>query len=177
MPKAGEIRVRLTVAQAAGSAEWLLGSFIERGWWGRRRPGQDDQDRAAQLGRQLLKIATRKRSVSVFTAYVDRELARWFGALDVVIVFRGAILGGSAPHSVRQAMNRFRAAAETGPGRPRLSLPAVEERETGAVRHLDPRQRKRMARRARHERAVAEWHARGRSVAGSAGTDDPYPEM
>jgi hypothetical protein len=125
----------------------------------------------------LHKIGTRKRSAFAFTACIDRELAGWFGALDIVFAVNGVVLAPAVPHRVRRAMRRFRAAAKSGPGRPKLSLPAVEERETGAVRHLDPRQRKRMARRARHERAVAEWHARGRTIAGSAGTDDPYPKM
>jgi hypothetical protein len=177
LPKAGEIRVRLTTAEAAAAAEWLLGRFLERGWWGRRPPDEDDQKRATKLGQQLLKIGTRKRSVSAFTVCVDRELASWFGALDVVISVEGIVLAAGAPHLLRRAMRRFRAASGTGRGRPRLPLSAVEERETGAVRHLDPRQRKRMARRARHERTVAEWHARGRSIAGSAGSDDPYPKM
>jgi hypothetical protein len=176
LPKAGEVRVRLTVAQAAASADWLLGPFLERGW-GSRRPDVDNQERATKLGRQLLKMATRKRAVFSFTACVDRELASWYGALDVAIAFGGVVFGPQAPTRVRRAMSRFKAAAGKPPGRPKLSPAAVEERETGTVRHLDPRQRKRMARRARHQRAVVEWHARGRTLAGSAGTDDPYPKM
>lgn len=175
MPKAGQVRVRLTKDQAAASGAWLLARYLEGGN-GQRLPSESDARRAQALGQQLLKMARRRRTLSEFTAYVDRALAEWFAEMSWVVIYRGVIIRGSAPSGVRDALKCFERAVTVCRGRARLWGMPVAKRATGLVRYLDLRQRKRMARRVRYERAWAEWSARRNSIAGSAGSDDPPPK-
>ena len=177
MPRVGQVRVRLTTELAALAGAWLLGPYREQGL---RNPVPDDQDRAraTELGLQLQNAALRKRSVPHFTILVDRDAAWWFGGMWEVVIYRGLVFSRVyAPVRVREAMRSFLRAAKATPGRPRLTRGALEDRVTGVVRHLDTRQRKRLRQRRRRERAWDEWDARGNTIAGSAGTDDPPPKI
>lgn len=184
MPRTGEIRVALTRRMAADTADWLtnvyappppsaLGFTVAEQQW--------QVDRALCLASILRKSARRRRSSEKFVCLVDRALARWLGAKwDASAITRGILVADNpdgfirVPFNVQRAMATFRAAATVRPGRPRLSLTSLERRESGEVEHLDVRQRKRVARRARYERRVTDWHRRGNTILGS---DEPFPEM
>lgn len=184
MPRAGQVRIPLTRRMAADTADWLANVYVPPpadGIGGLTPADQELQiEQARCLASILRKSARRRRSNENFVCLVERELARWIGAKwEAVALTRGALVADNAagfigvPFNVQRALASFRAAAGGRPGRPRLSLAKLERRESGEVEHLDERHRKRVARRARYERRVADWHRRGNTFLGS---DEPYPE-
>jgi hypothetical protein len=175
MPRAGQVRIVLCRDDAAATSFWLLNSYASESFGG--DADAEQSAKATALGELLGKMSRRRRRAASFTTLIDRELAAWLGAkAEAVIVLSCLTRVLPVPRRVFETMVRFKEAAIGRRGRPALAAKAVEERAQGHIRHMDLRHRKRMLRRSRYERAWAAWNARGNTIAGSAGTDDPMPK-
>lgn len=153
MPRAGQVRLRISRKAALEAARWLECSFGETPQW------------ALRLASKFRKSAKRKGN-AIFTTLVDKDDARAFAACrDAAVITR------SAPPSTIEMMKDCKGRR----GRRMLTQVERDAREQGLEPStIDERHRKRVAREARYERAVRDWLDQHGTIIGSAG--DPSAE-
>lgn len=156
MPRAGKVRLLVTREGAINAANWLSAFFDPQTEW------------AARLESIFRKAARRRgRARLRFTLLLDRDDAREFGKRrDVAVVTRSASV----------ATIQMMESCQGRRGRRPLSRAQRAQRASRAVA-VEERHRLRLAREARREHALDEWHREHGSILGAVGTDalDSYP--
>jgi hypothetical protein len=157
MPVKGRVRVVTCRQDARAVADWLTYLLTKSALF-------SDYDSLHQYGRRfvdtLRKASVRRRTSAHFTILLDREIAAWFANKRPAIAI--AKCGIPEAYRLMEACGKVR-------GRPKLSQIEAEKRERQEF-SVEERHQRRIALRARDDRALRAWLTAGNSLLGAAGT-------
>ena len=177
VPKKGEIEVHVTRRTIASAAAWISGQYVP--FAAANMTVSIFPDSSAQsrlegliaLSKQLQKAAVRRRTTTIFTINVCRQIA-----IEFVLAANFSVIAGvPLPRSVYRASAQFRAATRARRGRKTLigvelaARSRAEFARDARYRSIDDaRHRKRLLRRDRWDSAIDQWFtevaARGESA-------------
>ena len=176
MPRAGQVRVVLSKAEAMAAANWLLTQYAPPPSTRLMSYSKEQRDAkfaiAKKLGNIFLKFARRSSSIGHNrVALFERRDVAWFKEIIEALVLGGLGKGycmaadtesGSifAGPLEMDAFSKCYAAARRARGNNRISRSDLEARVSRQIL-VEPRHQKRLARRQRHDRAIAQWRANG----------------
>jgi hypothetical protein len=194
MPKAGDVEVQMSVEVARATAHWLSTVYVPAelngppGLLGLSDSKEEIREEMITLAAKLMKSAVRKRRSPEFPFTISRQTAEQFiyavkrsdgvsrSTLFITARAPRADLPEFHPHiaiQVRQAQNWMQLAYDSHQGRPRLSTAERDVRIAPGF-NRDARQKRRLAREQRIQRA---WENFVRAGGALLGSSVPFPEI